>query len=112
MARPIALMTRRGCGVQRHLLLQRMVAGGDGGHRPLDEQGVEQSERHPDTEEHTEHHVTQPCRQRDRQRGQRCADAEQLNGTEGDRREHQRRIVRWRRQHVHPQSVSPEFVPR
>jgi hypothetical protein len=86
---------KAGGGVQRHLPLEGMVPGGDRLHRALDEHGVGQPECEADTEEDTDHDVAGHCGQTNRHRGQCGADRKQPKGPEGNRRKHQRRILRW-----------------
>ena len=77
-----------------------MILGGDGLHRTLHQNGVEQTQPEPDTEEDADHRMTQKTRGQRHQSGNYDADGEQAHRPECNGRKHQRRVMRWRRHGV------------
>src|SRR5574337_859352 len=84
-----------GRGVQRHLRFQWVVFGGDRRHRSPHEQRVDQTERQPGPDEHTEQQLAELLGRDHRRRGQRDTDNEKLQRTKYDGGQHQRRVLRW-----------------
>jgi hypothetical protein len=88
-----------------------VILGGDGLDRATHQQGVDQTETETDTEEDAVEGPSTEPEGGSGKRGERHAHDEQTDGSEGHCREHQRRVLRWRRHCVTPIPFSRETIP-